>query len=280
MRDKQRLIAMAILLAALVAINWIERPVPVRGEGMRDVEGLLDRSDRQSKHMVVPRFHGNEAARETANIYHSRKYQARLHKEIGRLKARLFPDSVTAQEDASSVKAGEKTFLLQDERIYLFISSSMPISTLRNYAADMDKLKDPQISMVMKGFVGGMHYIKPTIKFIEKILVKDLTCDASISQGERRSHPPKCEVYNATVNVDPLLYSRYGIRSVPAILYIRGLHSTDPQQSEGITDNTSVSDVYMVSGDVSLEYALDTIRKASKSSQVEGILKELRRSFY
>jgi conjugal transfer pilus assembly protein TrbC len=279
-RGKQRLIAMAILLAALVAINWIERPVPVRGEGMRDVQGLLDRSDRQSNQLIVPSMKDNEAARETANIYHSRKYQARLRKEIGRLKARLFPDSVTAQEDAASVKAGDKTFLLPDERIYLFISSSMPISTLRNYAADMDRLKDPQISMVMKGFVGGMHYIKPTISFIEKILVKDPTCDASSSQGEHRSHPPKCDVYDATVNVDPLLYTRYGIRSVPAILYIRGLHSTDPQQSEGIRDNTFVSDVYMISGDVSLEYAMDTIRKASRSSQVESILKELRRGFY
>ncbi|MFZ0450128.1 MAG: TrbC family F-type conjugative pilus assembly protein, partial [Desulfatiglandaceae bacterium] len=243
MWDKQRLIAMAILLAALVAINRIERPVPVRGEGMRDVQGLLDRSDRQSNQLIVPSMKDNEAARETANIYHSRKYQARLRKEIGRLKTRLFPDSVTAQENTGTAKAGEKAFLLPDERVYLFISSSMPLSTLRNYAADMDRLKDPHITMVMRGFVGGMHYIKPTISFIEKILVKDPTClsacdlatDPSGQAGAQAgdASDQKCDLFHVTVNVDPLLYSRYEIRSVPAILYIRGLHSTDPQQSEG-----------------------------------------------
>ena len=276
MRGKEMLMTMAILLAALFAINRIEDPVPVNCEDqLKGVQGLLDRADQQRKRLDVPKAHDTEAekaARKAANIYHSRKYQARLHKEITRLKKQVFPDAMTqANNAASSAKAGENAFLLPDERIYLFISSSMPVSTLRNYAADLDKLNDPHISMVMRGFVNGMHYIKPTIHFIQKILVKNLTCDTSNQ---------KCDLFHATVNVDPLLYSRYGIERVPAILYVRGLHSVDPGESEGLKDNVTVSDVYMVSGDVSPEYALDTIRKASKSSQVEGILKELRRGFY
>jgi len=265
---------MAVLLAALVAMNWIVRPVPVSGGDMKNVQGLLERANQQSRHMVVPQTKEHEAekaARETANIYHSRKYQARLHREITRLKAQVFPDSMGKGKGISTPKTAENTFLLPGERIYLFISSSIPVSTLRNYAADLDKLRDSHISMVMRGFVGGMHLIKPTIQFIEKILVKDPTCDASNQQ---------CDVYHVSVNVDPLLYSRYGIRTAPAILYVRGVHSIDPGQSEGIKGNTSVSDAYMVSGDVSLEYALDTIRKASKSSQIETILKTLRRGFY
>ncbi|MEJ2068527.1 MAG: type-F conjugative transfer system pilin assembly protein TrbC, partial [Deltaproteobacteria bacterium] len=156
-------------------------------------------------------------------------------------------------------------------RIYLFISSSMPVSTLRNYAADIDRLKDPRITLVLKGFVGGMHYIKPTIEFIEKILVKNPTCD--LSGGE-------CSLFHVQVNVDPLLYSRYGIQSVPAILYVRGLHSSDPEESEGIRENASISDAYLVSGDVSLEYALDLIQKKSRSGQIKRILQDLRRGFY
>jgi conjugal transfer pilus assembly protein TrbC len=289
-RGRQLIMTMAILLAALFVINRIEDPVPVGGEEqLQDVQGLLERANQQERHMVVPRFHDNKAARETSNMYHSRKYQARLQKEIKWLKARVFPDVMTQAKNASTPKSTENAFLLPDERIYVFISSSIPVSTLRNYAADLDKLKDPHISMVMRGFVDGMHYIKPTIEFIEKILIKDPTCvsaydpepaDVSSRQGERGSHTPKCDVYQATVNVDPLLYSRYGIQRVPAILYVRGVHSIDSGESEGITDNTSVSDAYLVSGDVSLEYALESIRKASKASQIQRILQELRRGFY
>ena len=283
MRGKELLITMAILLAALVVINRIEAPVPVSGVDMKNVQDLLERANQQSRHMVVPQtkdHKAEKAARETSNIYRSRKYQARLQKEISRLKEQVFSDSMGKDKGISSRKTAENTFLLPDERLYLFISSSMPVSTLRNYAADLDKLKDPHISMVMRGFVGGMHLIKPTITFIEKILLKDPTCLPVRRMQTGDASTTQCDVYHVTVNIDPLLYSRYGIRAVPAILYVRGVHSIDPGESEGVTDNTSVSDAYMVSGDVSLEYALDTIRKASKSSQIEGILKTLQRGFY
>jgi len=283
-RGKELLITMAILLAALVVINRIEAPVPVSGVDMKNVQDLLERANQQSKRLVVdPRVHDNQAekaARETAAIYHSRKYKARLQKEISRLKEQVFSDSMGKDKGISSRKTAENTFLLPDERLYLFISSSMPVSTLRNYAADLDKLKDPHISMVMRGFVGGMHLIKPTITFIEKILLKDPTCLPVRRMQTGDASSTQCDVYHVTVNIDPLLYSRYGIKAVPTILYVRGVHSIDPGESEGIEGNTSVSDAYMVSGDVSLEYALDTIRKASKSSQIEGILKTLRRGFY
>jgi conjugal transfer pilus assembly protein TrbC len=273
-RDKQFIITTAILLATLFAANRIWRPALVNGGSMEDVQGLLEKANRQSKQMSVPLMKNSDAqkaARDTARVYNSEEFQARLRLERERLKALLSPDSRTSQKNLETAKADEKTFLLPDERIYLFISSSMPVSTLRNYAADIDRLKDPHITMVMRGFVGGMRYIKPTIEFVEKILVKNPNCDVSGQQ---------CDLFHVPVNVDPLLYSRYGIQSVPAILYVRGLHSIDPEESEGIENNASISDAYLVSGDVSLEYALDLIQKKSESSQVQAMLKELRRGFY
>src|ERR1700674_3442756 len=32
----------------------------------------------------------------------------------------------------------------------------MPIETVRNYAASVARLRDPRVTMVMRGFVGGM----------------------------------------------------------------------------------------------------------------------------
>jgi type-F conjugative transfer system pilin assembly protein TrbC len=273
-RGKKLIITMAILLVALFAVNRIWRPAPVNGGSMEDVQGLLEKANRQSKQMVAPRMENNEAlkaAGETARVYNSEEFQDKLQQEKERLKALLSPESRRAQKNLETAKTGSKTFLLPDERIYLFISSSMPVSTLRNYAADIDRLKDARITVVLKGFVGGMHYIKPTIKFVEKILVKDPACD--LSGGE-------CSHFHVPVNVDPLLYSRYGIQSVPAIMYVRGLHSTDPEESEGVKDNATISDAYLVSGDVSLEYALDLIQKKSGSSDLAGMLRQLRRGFY
>lgn len=238
---------------------------------LKNVQGLLERSKKQAEHLAIPEIYNKEtqeAAKDIAETYHSKEYQARLREESRKLRALLFSKET---KDIETENPGQKSFLLPDERIYIFISSSIPISTLRNYAADLDKLSDPNIIMVMRGFVHGMHLIKPTINFISNILVKDSNCNVFTT---------RCDVYHLNIEVDPLLFARYRIETVPAILYARGVNSIDPDQSEGIKDNTSVADAYLVSGDVSLEYALEKIRKASKSSQIANILKELRRDFY
>ena len=253
------------LLPSLLPLN------PGFADELKNVQSLLERSKKEAEHLAIPKIHNKEtekAAKDIAETYHSREYQARLREEARRLRIFLFSKET---KDIETENPGQKSFLLPDERIYIFISSSIPISTLRNYAADLDKLSDPNIIMVMCGFVHGMHLIKPTIKFISNILVKDSNCNVFTT---------RCDVYHLNIEIDPLLFARYRIEAVPAILYATGVNSIDPDQSEGIKDNTSVADAYLVSGDVSLEYALEKIRKASKSSQIANILKELRRDFY
>jgi conjugal transfer pilus assembly protein TrbC len=141
---------------------------------------------------------------------------------------------------------------------------------LKNYAADIDRLKDPHITMVLRGFVDGMQKIKPTMQFVREIVNKDPQC----------SDIANCPVYDVTINVDPLLFSRYEINTVPAILYVNGVGSTDPQRSEGLADTTSIANAYIVYGDVSLEYALTVIEQQSQSSQIGAILTKLKEGFY
>jgi hypothetical protein len=54
---------------------------------------------------------------------------------------------------------------------------------------------------------------------------------------------------------------------------------TDREAGQG-GDENQVGDAFRVSGDMTLEYALEMILKESKSSQIETILKKLRRGFY
>jgi hypothetical protein len=50
--------------------------------------------------------------------------------------------------------------------------------------------------------------------------------------------------------------------------------------SEGVSDAAGVPEFYLVQGDVSLEYFLETIRRETRSASVEAVLAALRRSYY
>jgi len=137
----------------------------------------------------------------------------------------------------------------EGERIYVFISSSVPVHTLRNYARDFDAIKTSMAVMVMRGFVDGMKKAGPTLGFVRKILVKDPSCDGR-----------KCEVYRVPVLIDPLLFRKYGINVVPAVVYA----------AKG-------DESYALYGDVSLDGALEMINKEAKSSRLDCLVRRLRR---
>jgi conjugal transfer pilus assembly protein TrbC len=241
----------------------------VKAGDISDINGLLNRADKQK--IVIPDIKTNENAKDTAEIFNSKSYQTRLQDQIDKLKSQLDPDSKASNPTPISHKdSNQNSYLMPDERIYLFISSSIPTSTLKSYAADLDKLRDPNIIMVMRGFVNGVKYMKPTLEFISSIQTKDINCDPMHD---------KCDAYNVDVFIDPMLFSQYAIQSVPAIVYARGVNLAHSQTDQNVSQNTA-SEVYRVSGDVSFEHALDVIAKVSKSSQIENILKKLRRGFY
>ena len=197
-------------------------------------------------------------AEQTAKTFNSQAFQKRLQTQIDTLRSQL--NSTGEEPPAISRKEeGRNTFLLPGEKIYLFISSSMPETFLRNYAQDLDKLGDENIVMVMQGFVGGIKYIKPTLEFVQNIRKKSPACDP-------KTRP--CEAFNAGIYIDPQAFARYGITTVPAIVYERD------------ENEENLKDAYRVSGEVSLEYALERIEKKSKSSQISHALKKLRKGFY
>ena len=144
------------------------------------------------------------------------------------------------------------------------------MTTIRNYVASVARLHDGHIMMVMRGFVDGVKYIKPTLEFISNVLKKDPACDSSRNP---------CDSFQAAIHIDPVLFSRYDIQAVPAIVYARGVMETDREAGQG-GDENKAGDAFRVSGDVTLEYTLEMILKESRSSQIETILKKLRRGFY
>lgn len=238
--------------------------------------GLNERGERLSKDLNLPKNvfeqDGEKRARATDDLFRSGEFQNRLLAEQERIKREVFGGKLQeyyrAAPELAAAMAGK---LPRDERVYIFISSSMPKQTLRNYVRDVAKLGDPNVKLVMRGLVGGMKYIKPTLRFVGSLLVKDEECDPQ--KG-------KCERFGAGVEIDPLLFRRYGIDRVPAIVFARKVQVVDPQLSEGLERNMAVAEFHVLHGDMALEYALERFRAESGSAALGALVARLNSGFY
>ena len=211
---------------------------------------------------------GKAEAEKLARQFASEEFQRKVHREADRIKKEVFGVGAEAGKDELSEEEDEEAkqpggILASSERLYLFVSSSIPLSTLRNYAADLAKLSDPNITMVMRGFVGGMKRAEPTLRLISDIVVKDPGCKAI---------KPSCDAYKVNIIVDPLLYRKYRIGRVPALVYVPSFREGDPGASEGLGE---ISPYYSIYGDASLVYGIERIEKEARSRSLKAILSRL-----
>lgn len=125
----------------------------------------------------------------------SEQWQARKNEFLSLLKADAGLDPAGSDEPDSEPPRS---------RPLLFISSSMPEITLRNYARDLEKVGGV---MVMRGMIGGLRKTQPTMEFIAKVLRKNPSCEG-----------PRCVMRALDVVVDPVQFKNHGIKKVPALV--------------------------------------------------------------
>ena len=242
----------------------------------------LERAEEYEKIISAPNYlpdYKQEAAeklKELSGLVQSSALQKRIKEYKNRLADKLIDPAYQSNpvniDDPDSKKNCSGFLLDSSEKIYVFISSSMPVSTLKNYAGDIHVLGDPNISLVMRGFVNGMKYIAPTADFVKSIISDDPDC---IPTEEN-----ECQAFNTSIVIDPLLFRRYEITAVPAIVYARGIEIMDSQGSEGKEENAKLSEAYLLYGDISLGYALEQIYKKTNYQKINKIIKKLRGDFY
>lgn len=156
----------------------------------------------------------------------------------------------------------------ENERIYIFISSSVPRETLTEYARTIDALGvGNRVVMVLRGCIGGCEKIKPTLAFINKVV----TDDGAVKDGLK-----------AQVWIDPLLFRKYKITRSPTVVYARGVNKDIPQLSEGLESNLKTQPIINKSeGDWSLEYHLKELYKQTKSVTLQKTLAQFEKNeFY
>ncbi len=221
-------------------------------------------------------------AKKLDEFYRSPEFQNKIAAETKRLEENVFnpilgkgnneKDEKTNkgyyQDKIQTVRHGK---LPINERLYLFISSSLPETTLRNYVAALDRLKDPNITGVLNGFVGGAKYVAPTMRFIKNILVKSPGCEPM---------KESCDMYNANISIDPMLFTRYSITKVPAVVYVPNTSVADQFLSEGHEYNAKHNEHYVLYGDASLDYLIEVIYEHTKQKSLESVLAILRKGYY
>lgn len=209
-------------------------------------------------------------AEETKAVYESAEFQEKLREEQNRVKMATIGDQFNSYYgDAGKDSNNASGHLAEDERIYIFVSASMPMHVLRAYAADAAHLGDNRVTLVLRGFVGGMNKIVPTANMIAEMLKKNPSCELSATH--------KCDMQSVEVMVDPLLYRRYGVQQVPTFVYVKGVNPTNPGMSEGDTDNArQTGEILSLAGDVSLKYVVARFFEEAGGDSLKGMANKLR----
>lgn len=224
-----------------------------------DASRIMKKARKDAEKITLPVNQYNEqglkATEETANLFHSPEFQQRIQCEQQRLEKEVFADFTKPWKKKTRQTVAEQKgsvgSLAVGEKVFLFISSSIPDETVHAYVADLAKAGDPHLSLVMRGFVGGMAKAraKKGQSYFGRILKKELDCP--------RTHTP-CERYQVAIRLKPSMFTRYGITKVPAVIYEHDGNS------------------FLIQGDTGLDYLLERINREVKSTGLTGLIKKIR----
>lgn len=267
-----------LIAAALVFIlSVLAVPARIRGEGkdlgVSDVRELLEKSknmtERKELKELVEKFRVSEKMMKEAekSLVVFRKEQGKKVEEYRENLLGSLTGGSTKEILEAHVPKLTRSSLPVGDAVVVFISSSVPLETLRNYARDIEALGDPQVVMAMRGFVGGAKKAMPTLKFIWRVLAKDSRCEP-FAEG--------CEIRDVSVHIDPVLFQDLGITHVPAVAYVKGLSVFQPT-----CDSEDKLQAWVLYGDVSLPYALELLSKKADEPALAQMAQRLRnQGFY
>ena len=269
MHSKTSIIKLGLITVLFAWMGFFQIIIAQDSE-MDLIQQAMDRAAKYENEIVLPEVNkdGQSAAKQAFDKYQSQEFQQNITSETERIKQTLFGNFTQQTNPGESDENICLDRLTDDENIYLFISSSIPLNTLRTYVRDLDTLNEPNFVVVLRGFVDGMEKIRPTLGFIESLLVKDSTC--------RLSDGKQCDVYQANIQIDPLAFRKFNIQQVPALAYAKKINSIDAQDA-GSSDEPEAVVVY---GDLSLDYALDQIYSETKNPQIKKAVQKIRGDFY
>jgi len=147
---------------------------------------------------------------------------------------------------------------LENNRIYIFMSSSVPKNIWYEYGSIIDRQKIRNASLLLRGCIKGCERIMPTMNFLKSVI----------------EYKP-AHIINPLIYMDPLLFKKYNIDQVPCFVYAQNIKVLDYQQSEGIEKNVNIDKVYKSCGDWSFKYHIEELYKQSNDINLKQLLEKL-----
>lgn len=141
----------------------------------------------------------------------------------------------------------------------LFVSSAMPVATLRTYAGQLERAGGV---IAFRGMPGGMRQVAPMASLSAAILRIDPGCDG-----------PACAMRDVQLIVDPLVFRQHGVTRVPALAMVPG----DPTQPYCERDEVLLRAPHLVFGDAALTGLLEEYGRLGGGEEVRDALARLAR---
>ena len=238
-------LAIALLLSSLPA---------AADELEKSVQQVMEKSRKVANGMEVPvnkhQEAGMKAALDSASVFNSPEFQKGLRCEQQRLKKEVFTGDIGRAVKKENPNPDK---LAENEKVYLFFSSSMPDETIYAYLAAIEALNELEMTVLMKGFVPDERH-----RYLIRIAKKDRSCVDQIQQ----ENPVVCDRFEIPIKIQPSLFDKYKITQVPALVYAR----------DGKT--------WKIIGDARLDYLLEKINRETKSPGLESMITTLQSGKY
>ena len=262
-RQKQATAIIGPLLGLVLAFSPIFAGAADNAEPLeKSLRPLMDHAGQVQVTLPEENPEARKAADALFRLYQSEAFQESIRKERQRLAEELF--GAGGQEvPVVPPKPPEEGGRVAGERFYLFVSSSVPLATLRNYAADLARLNDPRFVMVLRGFIGGARRIGPTATFIANVLKTDPDCNLDSTR--------ECAMRDIPFIVDPLLFRSSGITHVPAVAFIPEIEKNAQNSRESLSSARTTGEPMIIYGDVSLGHALELMARETGNQELGQI---------
>ncbi len=138
------------------------------------------------------------------------------------------------------------------ERVFVFLSSSMPEEALHAYISQAARAGDGTIIPVFYGFPGGLANKLAAGTYFAHLLQEDTSCNDD--------PPGSCPRFKLRMKINPILFAKYTVSQVPTVVFTDG------------------DDSWKIAGDATLAFILERINGEAKSAALVQLINKLRGS--
>ena len=227
--------------------------VPIINYGITDsnIRNKMNAAKKYKIGIKIKKTYKSSAAEQINSIVESKK----IKQLVSGYEHQLLTSHRYQYHKYVSKKLLNKVSKLQKElnnkhRLFLVISASVPISTLRNMV-NQDEQTGGIITFVLRGTVGSATYMVPTARFIEKLI-----------------NTKNNKFKNVPFVINPIITEQFNITNAPALVYVKNFDQNSYVKTANEKD-------YIVYGTAPLKFDLKKIYQYTKSRYIKKIMKML-----